>query len=49
MLHVHGGQERKNTLRDRELATSDENRRAVGMLNPMRDENEGTYRRGELW
>ena len=26
--------------RDRELATFDENRRAVGMLNPMRDKNE---------
>ena len=25
-------------------ATFDENRRAVGMLNPMRDKNEGTYR-----
>ena len=27
---------------ERELATFDENRRAVGMLNPMRDNNEGT-------
>ena len=33
--------------RERELATFDENRRAVGMLNPMRDKNEGTYRGGE--
>ena len=31
----------------RELATLDKNRRAVGMLNPMRDKNEGTYRGGE--
>ena len=30
-----------------ELATFDGNRRAVGMLNPMRDKNEGTYRGGE--
>ena len=30
--------------RERELATFDENRGAVGMLNPMRDKNEGTYR-----
>ena len=27
---------------ERELATFDENRRAVGMLNPMRDKNDGT-------
>ena len=27
----------------RELATFDENRRAVGMLNPMRDKTEGAY------
>ena len=27
--------------RERELATFDESRRAVGMLNPMRDTNEG--------
>ena len=33
--------------RERELATFDENRQAVGMLNPMRDKNEGTYRGGE--
>ena len=33
--------------RERELATFDENRRAAGMLNPMRDKNEGTYRGGE--
>ena len=33
--------------RQRELATFDENRRAVGMLNPLRDENEGTYPGGE--
>ena len=32
--------------RERELATVDENRRAVGMLNPMRDKIEGTYRGG---
>ena len=31
----------------RELATFDENRRAVGMLNPMSDSNEGTYQGGE--
>ena len=30
--------------RERELATFDENRQAVGTLNPMRDKNEGTYR-----
>ena len=29
------------------MATFDENRRAVGMLNPMRNKNEGTYRGGE--
>ena len=33
--------------RERESATFGENRRAVGMLNPMRDKNKGTYRRGE--
>ena len=33
--------------RERELATFDENQRAVGMLNPVRDKNEGTYRGGE--
>ena len=34
--------------RERELATSDDNRRAVGMQNPMRDKkNKGTYRGGE--
>ena len=33
--------------RERELAKYDENRRAVGMLNPMRDKNEGTYRGGD--
>ena len=33
--------------RERELAKFDENRRAVGMLNPMRDKNEGTYRGAE--
>ena len=34
--------------RERESATFDENRRAVEMLDPMRDKNEGTYRgRGE--
>ena len=26
--------------------TFDENRRSVGILNPMRDKNEGTYRGG---
>ena len=30
--------------RERELATFDENRRAVGMLKAMRDENEGACR-----
>ena len=30
--------------REGELATTDENRRAVGMLNPLRDENEGPWR-----
>ena len=29
------------------IATWDENRRAVGMLNPMRDQSESTYRGGE--
>ena len=33
--------------RELELATFHENRRVVGMLNPMREKNEGTYRRGE--
>ena len=33
--------------RKRDLATFDELRRAVGMLNPMRDKSEGTYRGGE--
>ena len=33
--------------RERESATFDENRRAVGMLNPMHDKIEGTYRGGE--
>ena len=33
--------------RERELATFDENRRAVGMLNPTRDKSEDTYRGGE--
>ena len=33
--------------RERELATFDDNRRAVGMLNPMRDKSEITYRGGE--
>ena len=32
--------------RERELATFDENRRAVGKLNPVRGKNEGTYRGG---
>ena len=31
-------------LRELGLATFDENRRSAGMLNPMRDTNEGTYR-----
>ena len=30
--------------KERELATFDENRREVGMLNPMRDKNEPTHR-----
>ena len=34
-------------LRELGLATFDENRRSAGMLNPMRDTNEGTYRGGE--
>ena len=34
----------KRKARERELATFDENRRAMGMLNPMRDKNEGMYR-----
>ena len=33
--------------RERELATFDENRRAVRMLTPMRIKTEGTYRGGE--
>ena len=33
--------------RKRELAAFDESRRALGMLNPMRDKTEGTYRGGE--
>ena len=33
--------------REHELATFDENRRSLGMLNPMCDKNEGTYRGGE--
>ena len=33
--------------RERESATFHENRRAVGMLNPTRDKNEGTYRAEE--
>ena len=33
--------------RERELATFDENRRAVGMLNPMRHKSGGTYPWGE--
>ena len=33
--------------RERELATFDENRRAVVMLNPMGDKIKGTYRGGE--
>ena len=32
--------------RERELATLNENRRAVGMLKPMRDKNKGTHRGG---
>ena len=34
------------SARERGLATSDENRRAVGMPNPVRDKNEGTDRGG---
>ena len=38
----------KPKARERELATFDENRQAVGMLNPMRDKkNIGTYRGAE--
>ena len=37
----------KRKARERALATIDENRRAVGMLNRMRDKSEGTYRGGE--
>ena len=33
--------------RKRELATFDESRREVGMLNPMRDKTEGACRGGE--
>ena len=36
-----------NGKRESELATFDENRRAVGLLNPMRDKIEGTHRGGE--
>ena len=32
---------------ERELAALDENRRAVGLLNPMRDKNKGKNRGGE--
>ena len=32
--------------RERELATFDDNRRAMGMLKRVRDKNEGTYRGG---
>ena len=32
---------------EREFEIFDENRRAVGMLNPLGDRNEGTYRGGE--
>ena len=42
MHHIDSRKER-----NRELATFDESRRAVGMLKPMRDKNEGTYRGGE--
>ena len=34
----------KRKARERESATFDENRRAVGKLNPMRDKNEGACR-----
>ena len=37
----------KRKAREREFATFDQNRRAVGMLNPMRDKTEGMYRGGE--
>ena len=33
--------------RERELSTFDENRRAVGVLNPMHDNNEDTHLGGE--
>ena len=31
-------------VRERDIATFDANQRVAGMLNPMRDKNEGTYR-----
>ena len=34
-------------MRERELATFDENRRALGMLNPIAMKIEGTYRGGK--
>ena len=37
----------QRTAREREFATFGENRRAVRMLTPMSDKNEGTYRGGE--
>ncbi|CAM9757228.1 unnamed protein product, partial [Laminaria digitata] len=35
------------TVEQRELAKFDENRPALGMLNPRRDKNAGMYRSGE--
>ena len=39
-LHKNNDQRK---ARERDLATFDENRRAAGKLNPMRDKNGGTY------
>ena len=37
-------QESPRKARDRDLAKFDGNRLALGMLNPLRDKNEGAYR-----
>ena len=49
MLSVRVVKVDKRKARERELliATFDENQRAVGMLNPMRGKNQGTYRGGK--
>ena len=39
--------QKNGSRKARELAKIDENRRASGKLNPQRDKNERTYRRGE--